>query len=94
MEDLLLIVKDIDIKSSVDDSTSFIVEDKTENLITSLEEVSNTLPEWIKTQESNRNKCHALFSTNKHLNKIAEYTVGNSDCEKLIVVKIDVNFKV
>lgn len=47
-----------------------------------------------KTQESNRNKCHALFSTNKHLNKIAEYTVGNSDCEKLIVVKIDVNFKV
>ena len=47
-----------------------------------------------KTQESNRNKCHALFSTNKHLNKIAEYTVGNSDCEKLIVVKIDVYFKV
>lgn len=48
LEDLLLIVKDIDIKSSVDDSTSFIVEDKTENLITSLEEVSNTLLEWIK----------------------------------------------
>ena len=33
-----------------------------------------------------------MVSTNKHLNiKIGDYTIGNSECEKPLGVKIDVN---
>ena len=42
--------------------------------------------------KSNPDKCHALVSTNKHLNmKVRDFTIGNSECEKLLGVKIDVN---
>ena len=42
--------------------------------------------------KSNPCKCHNLASTNKYLNvKIGDYTIGKSECEKLLVVKIDVN---
>ena len=38
--------------------------------------------------KSNPDKCHA----NRHLDiKIGDYTIGNSECEKLLGVKIDVN---
>ena len=60
----------------------------------SLEEASNTLFVWFKNNglKSNPDKCHALISTNRHLDiKIGDYTIGNSKCEKLLGVKIDVN---
>ena len=94
MADLFFTVKDIDIASYADDTTPLIVEDNIENLIASLEEASNTLFVWFKNNrlKSNPDKCHALISTNRHLDiKIGDYTVGNSECEKLLGVKIDVN---
>ena len=94
LADLFFIVKDIDIASYADDTTHFIVEDNTENLIASLEEASNNPFVWFKNNrlKSNPDKCHALISTNRHLdNKIGDHTIGNSECEKLLGVKIDVN---
>ena len=94
MADLFFIVKDIDIASYEDDTTPFIVEDNIETLIASLEEACNTLFVWFKNNrlKSNPDKCHALISTNRHLDiKIGDHTIGNSECEKLLGVKIDVN---
>ena len=94
LADLFFIVKDIDIASYADDNTPFIVEDNIENVIASLEEATNALFDWFDNNrlKSNPDKCHALVSTNKHLNmKGCDYTIGNSHCEKLLGVKIDVN---
>ena len=80
LADLFFIVKDMDIASYADDATPFIVEDNIENLIASLEEASNTLFVWLKNNrlKSNPDKCHALISTNRHLDiKIGDYTIGN-----------------
>ena len=42
--------------------------------------------------KSSPGKCHALVSTNKHLNmKVCDFTIGNSECENILGVKIDVN---
>ena len=42
--------------------------------------------------KSNPDKCHALVSTNKHLNrKVSDFIIGNNECEKLLGLKIDVN---
>ena len=63
-------------------------------VITSLEQVSDALFNWFKNNrlENNVNKCHVLVSTNKHVGiKIGDYTIDNSECEKLLGVKIDVN---
>ena len=94
LADLFFIVKDIDIASYADDNTPFIVEDNIENVIASLEEATNALFDWFDNNrlKSNPDKCHTLVSTNKHLNmKVCDYTIGNSQCEKLLGVKIDVN---
>ena len=94
MADLFFIVKNIDIASYPDDNTPFIVEDNIENVIASLEEATNALFGWFDNirLKNNPDKCNALVSTNKHLNmKLCDYTIGNSQCEKLLGVKIDVN---
>ena len=94
LADLFFIVKDIDTASYADDNTPFIVEDNIENVIAPLEEATTALFDWFDNNrlKSNPDKCHALVSTNKHLNmKVYDYKIGNSQCEKLLDVKIDVN---
>ena len=86
LADLFFIVKDIDIANYADDTTPLIVEDNIENLIASLEEASNTLFVWFKNNrlKSNPDKCHALISTNRHLDiKIGDYTIGNSESKTI-----------
>ena len=94
LADLFFIAKYIDIASYADDNTPFIVEDSIENVIASLKEATNVLFDWFDNNrlKSNPDKCYALVSTNKHLNmKVCDFTIGNSECEKLLGVKIDVN---
>ena len=64
------------------------------NVIASLEQVSDALFNWFKTNrlKNNVDKCHVLVSTNKPVGtKIGYYTIDNSECEKLLGAKIDVN---
>ena len=92
--DLFFIIKDIDIARYADDTTPFIVKDNIENFIASLEQVSEDLFNWFKNNRLKRNadKCHVLVSTNKSIGvKIGNYTIDNSECEKLLEVKIDVD---
>ena len=60
-------VKDIDIASYADDSTPFIVENNIDNVIASLEQVSDALFNWFKNNrlKDNVDKCQVLVSTNK-----------------------------
>ena len=92
--DLFFVVKDIDIANYADDSTPFIVENNIDNVIASLEQVSDALFNWFKNNclKNNVDKCHVLVSMNKPVGtKIGDYTIDNSECEKLLGVKIDVN---
>ena len=67
LEDLFFVLKDIDIASYADDSTPFIVENNIDNVIASLEQVSDALFNWFKNNrlKNNVDKCHVLVSTNK-----------------------------
>ena len=94
MADLFFVVKDTDIASYADDSTLFIKENKIDNVIASLEKVSDALLNWFKKNllRNNVDKCHVLVSTNKTVGiKIGDYKIENSEWEKLLGVKIGVN---
>ena len=94
LADLFFASKDIDIASYADDSTPFIVENNIDNVIASLEQVSDALFNWFKNNrlKNNVDKCHVLVSTNKPVGiKVGDYTIDNSECEKLLGVKIDIN---
>ena len=60
-------LKDIDIASDADDSTPFIVKNNIDNVIASLEQVSDVLFNWFKNNrlKNNADKCHVLVSTSK-----------------------------
>ena len=94
LADLFFVLKDIDIASYADDSTPFIVENNIDNVIASLEQVSDALFNWFKNNrlKNNVDKCHVLVSTNKPVGiKIGDYTIDNSECKKLLGVKTDIN---
>ena len=67
MADLFFVLKDIDIASDADDSTPFIVKNNIDNVIASLEQVSDVLFNWFKNNrlKNNADKCHVLVSTSK-----------------------------
>ena len=82
-------VKDIDIASYADDSTPFIVENKIDNVIATLEQVPDTLFNWFKSNrlKNKVHKCHVLVSTKNPVGiKIGDYTINNRECEKLLGV--------
>ena len=84
LADLFFVVKDIDIASYADDSTPFIVENNIDNVIASLEQVSDALFNWFKNNrlKNNVDKCHVLVSTNKPVGiKIGDFSIDNSECE-------------
>ena len=59
-----------------------------------MEQVSEDLFNWFKNNrlKNNADKCHVLVSTNKSISvNMGNYTIDNSECEKLLGVKIDVN---
>ena len=63
-------------------------------VIASLEQVSDALFNQFKNNrlKNNVDKCHVLVSTSKPLGiKVGDYTIDNSECEKLLGVKIDQN---
>ena len=66
LADLFFVLKDIDIASYADDSTPFIVENNIDNVIASLEQVSDALFNWFKNNrlKNNVDKCHVLVRTN------------------------------
>ena len=70
------------------------MENNIDNVIASLEQVSDALINWFKSNrlKNSFDKCYVLVSTNKPVGiKIGDYTIDNNECEKLLGAKIDVN---
>ena len=85
-------MKDVDIANFADDNTPFTLANNIFDLIDSLEKASSSLFKWFKDNlfKGNPDKCHLLVSTNEKTKiKIGEFSIENSDCEKLLGVKID-----
>ena len=63
---MLFTVNDIDIASYADDDTPYMIADNVDDLITSLEQASDSFFEWFKNNRlrSNADKYHLLVSTN------------------------------
>ena len=63
---MLFTVSDIDIASYADDNTHYMIADNVDDLITSLEQASDSFFEWFKNNRlrSNADKYHLLVSAN------------------------------
>ena len=82
----------MDFANFADDNTPFTSANNIDDLIDSLEKASSSLFKWFKNNlfKGNPDKCYLLVSTNKKTKiNIGEFSIGNSDCEKLLGVKID-----
>ena len=85
-------MKELDIANFADDNTPFTSANNIDDLIDSLEKAASSLLKWFKDNliKGNPDKCHLLVSTNEKTKiNIGEFSVENSDCEKLLGVKID-----
>ena len=92
LAELFLVLKDEDIANFADNNTPFTSANNTDDLIDSLEEASSSLFKWFKGNlfKGNPDKCHLLVSTNEKTKiNIVEFSIENSNCEKLLGVKID-----
>ena len=82
----------MNIANFADDITPFTSANNIDGLIDSLEKTSSSLFKWFKDNlfKGNQDKCHFLDSTNEKAKiNIGEFSIENSDCEKLLGVKID-----
>ena len=63
---MLFTVSDIDIASYADDNTHYMIADNVDDLITSLEQASDSFFEWFENNRlrSNADKYHLLVSAN------------------------------
>ena len=82
----------MDIANFADDNTPFTSANNIDDLIDSLEKASSSLLNWFKDNlfKGSPDKCNLLVSTNEKTKiNIEEFSIENSDCEKLLGVKID-----
>ena len=78
-------MKGVDIANFADDSTPFRSANNIDDLIDSLEKAPRQ-----SFSKGNPDKRHLLVSTNEKTKiNIGEFSIENSDCEKLLGVKID-----
>ena len=63
---MLFTVSDIDIASYADDNTHYMIAENVDDLITSLEQASDSFFKWFKNNRlrSNADKYHLLVSAN------------------------------
>ena len=89
---LFLGLKDVDIANFADDNRPYTSANNIDELIDSLEKASSNLFKWFNDSlfKGNPDKCHLLVSTNEKIKiNIRDFSIENSDCEKLLGVKID-----
>ena len=90
LADLFFTVNDIGIARYADDNIPYMIADNVDDLITSLEQASNGLTEWLKNNflKSNADKCYLLVSTNDRMSmNVNGFKIDKSDTEKLLGVK-------
>ena len=95
---MFFVMNDIDFASYADDSTLYVSSDSIVDLIRILENDSIKLFKWFSDNmmKANKDKCHLIVSSNEHVSmKLDNIEIENSNCERLLGVKIDstLNFK-
>ena len=81
-----------DIANYAEDNTPYVSGRNIEQVVASLEEVSEVIFQWFRDNQfqGNASKCNVLLSTNKqkHVN-IGIAQIGNKQNEKLLGITID-----
>ena len=96
--DMFFAMKDIGFASYADVDTRYVLSDSIDDVIRTLENDSIKLFKWFSDNmmKANKDKCHLIVSSNEYvLMKLDNVEIENSNCERLLGVKIDskLNFK-
>ena len=91
-------MKDIDFASYANNNTPYVSSDSIEDVIRILKNDSIKLFKWFSDNmmKANKDICHLIVSSNEHVSmKLDNIEIENSNCERLLGVKIDskLNFK-
>ena len=85
-------MNDIDFASYADDNTLYVSSDSIVDLIRILENDSIKLFKWFSDNmmKANKDKCHLIVSSYEHVSmKLEKIEIEDSNCERLLGVKID-----
>ena len=90
--DLVVTISQYDIANYADDNTANVSSRSIEEVVASLEEVSEVIFQWFRHNafQGNASKCHVLLSTDRqvHVN-IGNAKIENTQNEKLLGITID-----
>ena len=90
--DLFITTSRYDIANYADDNTPYVSGRNIEEVVASLEEVSEVIFQWFRDNQfqGNANKCHVLLSTDKQVQvNIGTAQIENTQNEKLLGIIID-----
>ena len=93
---MFFLLKDMHVANYADDTTPYIYGENIESVIKSLEQSTNLLFDWFKSNQMNGNedKCHVLLSTDETVQvNIGTSRINNSKLKKLSGIKIDCKTK-
>ena len=85
-------MNDIDFASYADDNTPYVSSDSIVDLIRILENESIKLFKWFSDNmmKANKDKCRLIVSSYEHVSmKLEKMEIEDSNCERLLGVKID-----
>ena len=92
LSDLFLVLNNVDLASYADDNTIYTTGENIDEVIFSLQESSKKLFKWFTDNQmkTNEDKCHLIVSTTEATEiQIGDYSIKNSNNEKLLGVYID-----
>ena len=89
---MFFVMNDIDFASYADDNKLYVSSDSIVDLIRILENDSIKLFKWFSDNmmKANKDKCHLIVSSDEHVSmKLEKIEIEDSNCERLLGVKID-----
>ena len=96
INDIFLFTKDAKIASYADDNTAYVIEDKTYNLLKTLETESSVILKWFRVNEmkSNDDKCHLIVANkNDVFITLGDEKITSTNSVELLGINIDNGLK-
>ena len=87
---------EIDIANYADDTTSYALDLKLENIVKLLEENTDKLFDWFSNNclKANLDKCHLVVNTTDNIRiNMRNETISNSSNQKLLGIRFNSNFR-
>ena len=88
-------MSDTDFASYADDNTPYISADTVDEIIKRPKTATVKLFKWFadKQMKANQDKCHLVISKNENVSvHIDPFGIKNTNCEKLLGIKVDSRF--